>query len=266
MGSRTLPPRRTTVPSHNRGHNNPSTGTYYLNSIYLVAVTRNYRQALKHLYVYLFCNCHQLVRGTDQANSKGVPVFFWGRRQNSGKQKRKKKKASRKNGKCAATSRHHFIFSVLFPHLRDLAIARLDAQLEHRVEVARVGHILGAHREEVGGLVSEVLRVQQPPPRVHPVLVASEGVDLTVVAHHSVGLGTVPAPHTQNKYTQHTYPQTQEVYHKKRGGEKDSEDTKKKAQKKTGREKKKEAATSQTHYQVFYTSIKGQRSCLHDKK
>ena len=67
-----------------------------------------------------------------------------------------------------------------------------EQELEHVVEVARVGAVRLHHREELREVVAEELGPHHALARVHPVAVAEERVDLAVVAHEAVRLRPVP--------------------------------------------------------------------------
>ena len=67
-----------------------------------------------------------------------------------------------------------------------------EQEFQHVVEGARVGAVLLDDGEQLGKIVPEEFRAHDALPRVHPVLVAEQGVDLAVVAHESVRLGPVP--------------------------------------------------------------------------
>ena len=69
---------------------------------------------------------------------------------------------------------------------------RHEQELEHVVEVARVGAVRLHHREELREIVAEELGAHHALARVHPVAVAEQGVDLAVVAHEAVRLRAVP--------------------------------------------------------------------------
>mmetsp|Transcript_21078 Transcript_21078/g.39507 ORF Transcript_21078/g.39507 Transcript_21078/m.39507 type:complete len:1048 (-) Transcript_21078:533-3676(-) len=71
-------------------------------------------------------------------------------------------------------------------------VTRFREELQDGVKVSAVGHVVGGGREELGSVVAEVRAAHNSTAGVHPVLVAAEGVDLSVVAHHADGLGALP--------------------------------------------------------------------------
>mmetsp|Transcript_9325 Transcript_9325/g.18390 ORF Transcript_9325/g.18390 Transcript_9325/m.18390 type:complete len:502 (-) Transcript_9325:881-2386(-) len=73
------------------------------------------------------------------------------------------------------------------------ALRALDKELKHRVNVTRVGHVVGADGQKTSLIVvGEQGRLHDTTASVHPVLVTTESVDLSVVAKHTVGLCAVP--------------------------------------------------------------------------
>ena len=67
-----------------------------------------------------------------------------------------------------------------------------EQELEHVVEVARIGAVRLHHREELREVLAEELGPHHAFACVHPVAVAEQGVDLAVVAHEAVRLRPVP--------------------------------------------------------------------------
>ena len=70
--------------------------------------------------------------------------------------------------------------------------ARHQQKLQHVVETARVGEVRLDDREQILDLVAEALARGDALAGAHPVLVAAQGVDFTVVAHEAIGLRPVP--------------------------------------------------------------------------
>ena len=88
---------------------------------------------------------------------------------------------------------------VVLPRLRDHHHDRLlegaageQQELEHVVEAAGVGAVGLDDREGKRQIVAEQLALQDALAGVHPVHVAAQRVDLAVVAHEAVRLGTIP--------------------------------------------------------------------------
>ena len=85
------------------------------------------------------------------------------------------------------------------PRLRDhhhhrvgQGAAGQDQQLEHVVEHRGVAALGVHHGQDLPQVVAERLRLEQALPRVHPVDVAAQGVDLAVVADQPVGVRARP--------------------------------------------------------------------------
>ena len=65
-------------------------------------------------------------------------------------------------------------------------------KLEHIVKGAGIGTVFLDDREQLLYIVAEQIGFNHALARCHPVLVTQQGVDLAVVAHEAVGLGTIP--------------------------------------------------------------------------
>ena len=96
-----------------------------------------------------------------------------------------------------------FVFAhgcVLLPRFRDhhehgllQRATRHQEKFKDVVEIARIGTIRLYDREELGQfLANKKIGLHGALARIHKVDVAEEGVDLAVMAHKAIGLGSVP--------------------------------------------------------------------------
>mmetsp|Transcript_4684 Transcript_4684/g.11210 ORF Transcript_4684/g.11210 Transcript_4684/m.11210 type:complete len:211 (+) Transcript_4684:3661-4293(+) len=76
--------------------------------------------------------------------------------------------------------------------LGERTVTGLSQKLKDAVKVTTITHIVTGSGQELMSLVSKVLGLHDATATVHPVLVATEGVDLTIVTHRTDGLGTLP--------------------------------------------------------------------------
>ena len=88
---------------------------------------------------------------------------------------------------------------MLLPRFRDhhehglLQLAtRHQEKFEDVVEIARIGTVRLYDREEPGQFLAKKIGLHGALARIHKVDVAEEGVDLAVMAHKAIGLGSVP--------------------------------------------------------------------------
>ena len=76
--------------------------------------------------------------------------------------------------------------------LRKRAVTGLGHELKDTVKVTTITHVVTGSGQELMSLITKVLGLHNSTATVHPVLVSTKGIDLTVVAHHADGLSTLP--------------------------------------------------------------------------